>query len=82
MKPDDEKDQSAMVLSPEINNIGKADSFHLLEGRINHIMLVIYDLLSRGLRPWNDSERILLEPGMSYSYHKSSCYQPEEERGQ
>lgn len=82
MKPDDEKDQSAMVLSPEINNIGKADSFHLLEGRIIHIVMAKYGLLPRGLRPWNDSERILLEPGRSYRYHRISCFQSEEERKQ
>ena len=82
MKPDDEKDQSAMVLSPETTNIGKADSFHLLEGRIKHIAMAIYVLLSRGLRPWNDSARMLLEPGRSYRWYKSICFQSEEERGQ
>ena len=82
MKPDDEKDQSAMVLSPETTNIGKADSFHLLEGRIKHIAMAIYVLLSRGLRPWNDSARILLEPGRSYRWYRGSCFQSEEERKQ
>ena len=82
MKPSDEKNQSAMVLSPETTNIEKADSFHILEGRINHIIMVMYDLLFRGLRPWNDSARILLEPGRSYRDHKSICCQSEEEREQ
>ena len=82
MKPNDEKNQSAIVLSPETNNIGKADSFHILEGSINHITMAIYGLLSQGLRPWNDSEGILLEAGRSYSNYRSSCYQSEEEREQ
>ena len=82
MKPDDEKDQSAMVLSPETTNIGKADSFHLLEGRIRHIAMAIYVLLSRGLRPWNDSARMLLELGRSYRWYRGSCFQSEEERKQ
>lgn len=79
MKPDEEKNQSAMVLSPETDNIGKA---HVLEGRIKYIIIAIYALLSRGLRPWNDSARILLEPGRSYRWYRSSCFQSEEERKQ
>jgi len=51
------------VLSPEKFNIEEADSFHLLEGRMNYTVIARYGLLFRGLRPWYGTERKLSEPG-------------------
>ena len=66
MKPPEGMYQTATkvkVLSPENTNIEEADSFHKLEGRINHTVMARYSLLFRGLRPWYGAERKLLEPG-------------------
>ena len=66
MKPPEGKCQTATkvkVLSPEKTNIEEADSFHKLEGRINHTVMARYSLLFRGLRPWYGTERKLSEPG-------------------
>ena len=66
MKPPEGMHQTATkvkVLSPENTNIEEADSFHKLEGRMNHTAMARYSLLFRGLRPWYGAERKLLEPG-------------------
>ena len=66
MKPPEGMYQTATkvkVLSPENANIEEADSFHLLEGRMNDTVMARYSLLFRGLRPWYGAERKLLEPG-------------------
>ena len=66
MKPPEGMYQTATkvkVLSPENTNIEEADSFHKLEGRMNHTAMARYSLLFRGLRPWYGAERKLLEPG-------------------
>jgi hypothetical protein len=51
------------VLSPEITNIGEADSVHKLEGSMSYTAMARYSVLFRGLRPWYGTERKLLEPG-------------------
>ena len=51
------------VLSPEITNIGEADSVHKLEGSMSCTAMARYSLLFRGLRPWYGTERKLSEPG-------------------
>lgn len=53
------------VLSPEINDVRKADSFHMLEGGTLYFVKVRDTLLSRGLSPWDDNERIKQELGRS-----------------
>jgi hypothetical protein len=51
------------VLSPEITNIGEADSVHKLEGSMSYTAMARYSVLFRGLRPWYGTERKLSEPG-------------------
>ena len=51
------------VLSPEITNIGEADSVHKLEGSMSCTAMARYSVLFRGLRPWYGTERKLSEPG-------------------
>jgi len=66
MKPPERMHQTATkvkVLSPEKFNIEDANSFHLLEGRMNYTVMARYGLLFRGLRPWYGAERRLSESG-------------------
>lgn len=66
MKPPEGMYQTATkvkVLSPEITNIGEADSVHELEGSISCTAMARYSVLFRGLRPWYGTERKLSEPG-------------------
>lgn len=52
-------------------NVGEADSLHLLEGSTTCLNMVRGRLLSRGLRPWYDTERKQQElgrPGMLLAY--------------
>jgi len=55
MKPADGRYQTATqvkVISPEIINVGKVDSVHLLEDSTIYLAMVRGISLSRGLRPW------------------------------
>jgi hypothetical protein len=71
MKPPEGKYQTATqvkVLSPEIFNVGEADSVHLLEGSIVHLAKARDVLLSRGLSPWYGIEGRLQELGRSRAF--------------
>ena len=50
-------------LSPVIFNVGEVDSFHLLEDSMIRFNMARDGLLSRGLRPWYDTERKRQELG-------------------
>ena len=55
MKPTDGRYQTATqvkVISPEIINVGKVDSFHELEDSTIYFAMARGISLSRGLRPW------------------------------
>ena len=61
-------------LSPVINNIKEADSFHLLEGSKKSFDTVRNYSLFRGLRPWYDNERRLQELGRPERFSGSRIF--------
>ena len=59
--------KAVKVLSPETSNFGKADGFHLSEGRMKSLLEGVRESLPRGLRQRYDITRKSCELGRTLS---------------
>ncbi len=77
MKPTAERYQAATLvnaLSPEIDDVEKADSVQELEGSTVHSVMASCELLLRDLRQQHGIERIVSEPGRAFVLHAQQAH--------